>query len=788
MKPNIKTIIILIFTVICNNLFSQNKLDLTFDIIDSTANTKIDYATIQLFDIQDTSLLKYATISDNNGYAKMANIEYGSYILEINHIAYKIHKQILQIDKKNNTKFNITLSPALYILNGVIVADENTGIIIKNDKIEFLPDSNSLKNTATAIDLLRKVPNISVKASDNSFKINGEPNVLILIDGNLTNRDIESIPSKDIEKIEIITNPSVRYDFNTKNILNIILKKNREKGLKILLSSRVGVINFGTWNNLQLDYDFGKFRFFINDNFNYHDFKMNYESNVTSMFSSYISEIKTNTIEPYRSKSLQNSIQYGFDYSIDSLNFFNFTGNFTFSNSKLNYLTNRNYLINNILEKKSLMSLNSENFSYPNNFSIFYKSKFKKGQELTFNTNFFFNNNITIQNQDNRFSIIDSTETQNYQKIENSLENYSLNSKIDYSFPIINYIETNFGIQHYLRTITEKYTINEYLETFKFVENRLSAFNSTKFNISNKLNIQLGIRLEEAFSKINDSINNNNFNYMPLFNVNWKINKSNQLRFSVLQKTMFIDYYYLTTNQYYSIDSTSLRSGNSYLKPSKESQIQLQYLLLTKIFLFSLAPQYSYIQNALSTKYITKNEGLVKIEKINLSHVHKMGGNIYLQLNILGIIEPYFEGEIFYYIFPKNENNGLAYSSTLGLDIALPLDFYMYYSFTFKSKELYFNGYYIDNYLLDDITIGKTFLNGQINTSIALRNFFPKLVKANETIEQTNYISNYQSLSQTRKIVFMFRYFFNKGKKIKDRKLDLNFEKEIDHSKNNILK
>jgi len=281
------------------------------------------------------------------------------------------------------------MEPTAYSLEEIEIMGTKTGTRLRNDKVEFIPNSSHLINTATALDLLQKVPTIVVNKADNTIRVGGDKNTLVLVNGNLTNRNIEAIRAEDIEKIEIIKNPPAKYDFDVTTVLNIIIKENVTKGVRVLLRTSASAINFRSWNNLQIDYETDKVRFFFANRTDYDIFKMHYTEKISANFENTFFETNTNTLNPYRSKSLSSNIQYGFDYSPNKNSFFNFTGNFAYSNASIDNLISSIFLVNSI-ESDNYITY-SENIyeKLPHNFTLIYKRTFNNKHELSFNNNFY---------------------------------------------------------------------------------------------------------------------------------------------------------------------------------------------------------------------------------------------------------------------------------------------------------------------------------------------------------------------------------------------------------------
>ena len=759
--------------VISNMLLSQQKIDFVIQVVDSIDNEHLQFVTVQLFNIQDNKL-QYATITNENGIAKINNVFVGIYTLNVSCFGYNTYMQEIDLQAKNPFQ-KIQLSQAQYLLDAVVVSATQTGVRLRNDKIEFIPDSTHLKNTATTIDLLRKVPAVTVNRIDNAIKVSGDKNVLILIDGNLTKRNLESIPAEDIEKIEIINNPSAKYDFDVTTVLNIIIKEDRKKGLTFLFNSRTDVVDFSTWNDLQLDYDIGKMRFFIANNVNFHNFRMRYTEKTTAKFENSIFETEINTEDFYRSKQFLNTLQYGFDYVPNKNNFFNFTGNFTYNSNIIKKPLSTIYFVDYSEVKKSKTDIENIAKNYPHNFTIIYKKTFRNKHELSFNNNLYFNNLYNYSNQSIQYNFAEDT-IDLYTNQE--AKNRAFLSKIDYNIPINEKWKTSFGTQFYYRNTKDNYLVENENSLFQYSDYRISVYNSTQYAVSEKLNLQAGIRVEEAFSNINDAVKLTSFNYMPSFTARYKMNEKNVLGLHISRKCIYPDYYNLSSHIYYSIDSMQINTGNPYLKPLSEFKIQPQYYHKGNTFFLLFFPSYSFINNSISTKYYVKDGGVTEAKNVNINNIHKVGSELNLQISLFDdIVVPYIETEIYYLFFPNKEYNGFSHNTEIGIEMNLPLDFYVDMTLTLKNVERDYNYLYKENFSFSYFLFGKSFCKGAITCNFILKDFIPRVSKSYSIIEQSNY-KNDVAVQSYPKYMFMFRYFLKQGKNLNNRNVELNMEQE----------
>jgi len=221
-----------------------------------------------------------------------------------------------------------------------------------------------------------------------------------------------------------------------------------------------------------------------------------------------------------------------------------------------------------------------------------------------------------------------------------------------------------------------------------------------------------------------------------------------------------------------------INKGNPYLKPLNELNLKVNYNFIGNDFSLSLNPGYSIINNTISTKYKIVNNGVSQSETFNISKIHKLGCEFEMEFSFFDIFDPYIETEIFYFNFPEKKYNGIAHSTEIGMEISLPVDFYIDMNITLNSIEREYSSYTKESYIFDYFIVGKNFLNGSINTSVTFRSFLPKIEKSFQTTEQNSYKRDYSTEMDSKYIMFRFRYIFNKGKSLKNRNIRLEMENE----------
>ncbi len=770
-------IIILLFSV--NLTFAQKNVEFMGVVIDSVSAEKINFATIQLVD-DSTNELKCGVISDTLGRFKINKVERKKYKLIISCIGYETKKIHLDLSNKRNYYYlKIYLIKGVKQLDEIEITAKQAGKNTNIDKIVFVPDSISLRNCKTGLDVLKKAPGVSVRRTDQAIKVMGNPNVLVLIDGATSNKDISSLSPKDIESIEVINNPSAKYDSDVANVVNVVLKEERKKGLKISTSlTYFHGEDYRSFNTFNIEYEFYKMRIFGTYKFRFNDLSSTIDTTVRqSLINSVNYENITNSYDNL-SKMLGHTAIYGFDYKINKKNFLNFTGKY----EMLGFNDNWNYLAN-YFENKKLMSNSTSNSDRDRenilqNYTLLYKRKFdKKSQELTFNTNVYLMNRQYDIIQKTKISHTDGSTTNSDRKTKTTNDNISINSKLDYSHPFSKKIYTDIGTQLYYRNIDNENRVNDKMSEFNYKDLR-SALYLVGTIKGEKLSFQTGVRAEKYDIQIYDTVKFSQWNYLPNVSLLYKLNSKNKLKISLNEKLKYPRFQMLIPFTYYSNDSSSVSSGNPYLRPEKFLNLELNYSYKNKHNFISSSIFYRKSRDLIGINTDIHSDNVLQSKYDNIAYSDKIGGYLYFNSFLFnGGIQLSVYNSLYYNTFPDKQYNGLTYSGYLSLELELPFEMFLLIDASYTGREYSYNGYFEEKPIIDEISITKSILKDRGEITLGLSEYFIPY----ETVDKTwnnNYTEKNTLFANNKAIILSFNYFFRKGKKLKKIEKELNMEKD----------
>ncbi len=379
---------LLVFTSFLN--FSQTrilgkKIKISGNVLENVNKQPLEYATLTFVNSKNPKIVT-GGITNAKGEFDVI-ISAGIYDVTIEFISFKptiLKQQNLQ---ENTNLGQITLNEDPSQLKEVFIRAEKSTVEIRLDKKIFNVGQDMLAKGGTASDVLDNVPSVTVD-SDGNVSLRGNENVKILIDGKPSNsinvaNALKTIPADALDKVEVITNPSARYDAEGgAGIINIILKKGKIKGLNGTIVTTIGIPqNYGLSTNI----NFKSENFNLFSSFGYNDSKSVGKSLTNSDYLNPDGSVKNTINERDRRERARKGYNYNFgmDWYLsktltwtNALSYTKSDGSSPDSATFYNY-EDDTYFVRNRLNKR----LNKSNeVVYSTNFT----EKFKKeGHKLT---------------------------------------------------------------------------------------------------------------------------------------------------------------------------------------------------------------------------------------------------------------------------------------------------------------------------------------------------------------------------------------------------------------------
>ncbi|QQD15981.1 TonB-dependent receptor domain-containing protein [Sphingobacterium sp. UDSM-2020] len=360
-------------------------------LIDEKTGTPVNFASASLLTGSAQAYLK-GTQSDENGVVIFQDVPNGTFTLRVTYVGYSdfVKTNIVVSNSSNLNLGKLVLKPSGELLSEVVIEGRAPAMQIGIDRKIFNVGESLVSAGGTATDLLANVPTLQVD-QDGTVSLRGS-NVKILIDGKesaMAGNDVtallQSLPANSIDKVEIITNPSSKYDSEGQTgIVNIVLKKNIRTGLNGAVNTSAGSYD-NYMAGLTLNYRDKKFNYFGSYNFNRRN--MVGSGKVDNTFLDNNSRIY-NESESSR-KGNGHNIKAGVDYNITDRTTLGLSGNMSIRNSDRS--EDLNYQYSNHPKLSGTSNRNSrqfeDDFAYDLNFDFRHQFK-RSGEELTANASY----------------------------------------------------------------------------------------------------------------------------------------------------------------------------------------------------------------------------------------------------------------------------------------------------------------------------------------------------------------------------------------------------------------
>ncbi len=305
------------------SLHSQrpDPIKITGTVIDSDTGERLEYATLVLQSIRNPDRVT-GGLTDINGQFAVETFP-GQYNVRIEHISYKTYELKTQDFRASTNLGTIELQIDAEQLEEVEVVGERTTIELRLDKKIYNVGQDLTVRGGSVTDVLDNIPSVTVDVEGN-ISLRGNESVRILINGKpsalsgINPETLQQLPAETIEKVEVITNPSARYDAEgTGGIINIILKQGKNSGLNGSVNLFAGYPdNYGGALSLNLRRE--KFNFFINTTYRYRNAPGNALFEQENFNSDGTTASFQNEIRDYQRQSEGFNNNFGFEFFINS--------------------------------------------------------------------------------------------------------------------------------------------------------------------------------------------------------------------------------------------------------------------------------------------------------------------------------------------------------------------------------------------------------------------------------------------------------------------------------------
>ncbi|RAR70145.1 outer membrane beta-barrel family protein [Flavobacterium aciduliphilum] len=609
------------------------KIKITGKIVEKGTNQPLEYCSIVLMNPASNKTVAEG-ITDNKGEYAFDAFP-GTYTVKFEFISFKP----LVIQNKTiteSTNLGITaLENDATQLQEVVVRSEKTTVDIKLDKKVYNVGKDLMVKGGSVSDVLDNIPSVAVSV-EGTISLRGNENVKILIDGKPSsainiNDALRQIPADAIDKVEVITNPSARYDSEGGGgILNIVLKKGKTNGLNgSILATGAYPANQGLSANLNFKSD--HFNIFTNQGYAY-------KSNPGTMINNTQYLTTPSFIEESRDMQRINkgyNGSFGIDWFLDKsttwTNIVNYRRSVNNNEEKVtanNY--DGNHLFTFLRNRDNLDNSSSENIEYTTNVTKNFK---KQGHKLTFDGAFSLNNDKGLT------TISDITSISNVVNIDDSRNNQKQTRNLlqsDYVLPIGKNGQFEAGYRGSFINQTTDYgvknngIVNTNFTNFLEYKEKINALYSQFGTKINKISMLYGMRYEDTNIDINQITsgiykNKKYNNFFPSVFLTYELTEKSNISLNYSKRINRPRGREINPFSSYS-SSINVFKGNPDLDPSRTDSFDFGYLRKWNKVTFNASAYYNYTKNA--SQMVRYVDGMSGSTPVTLTSFVNIGSEI----------------------------------------------------------------------------------------------------------------------------------------------------------------
>jgi outer membrane receptor protein involved in Fe transport len=640
--------------------FSQQSKTIKGSLLDEN-DQPLPFANVLLLKSKDSTLFKALT-SDVSGNFEFKDAKDGSFKLRISMVGYQDFYSPAFVISDESPVFSIPLIKMVLnttVLKELKVVAKKPFIEQQIDRTVVNVENSIVASGNTALEVLEKAPGVIVDRQNNDLKLKNKNGVLVMIDGRrnyLSNEALVqmlgNMTSDQIESIEIITNPSSKYDASgNSGIINIKLKKNKAFGTNGTVSVTAGdaFIPYSTSDlyrgsgSVSLNHRNKKWNVYGNGTLNRNAF---YSDNNLSRVVDFEGLNSRFTQQSQRNGSgIYSAIKLGADYFANESTTLGWMFDANNWNGGMNSTgltriaeTKNNENINSSLVPISEMD--NDNWNYTGNFNL-KKSLNKKGKEYTIDADYSGFRNYSFQSFDTRYYDANQNETSALIQRNSTPSDIDIfAAKFDFTLPMEDKSKVEFGAKSSFVKTDNDFRFDQFQEnvwspdlgkTNHFVYKEF--VNAAYINWGKqwkKVGVQSGLRAEytnsEGNSKtLNKVVPRSYLSIFPTFFLNQQLTKNHSMRYSYSRRIGRPNYQQLNPFLFF-LDPYTFQRGNEFLKPQFTDNLELAYTYKGSV---SLSLGYAHIKDNMFDVLEQDDKSKVTYQtSTNLENVENYSANL----------------------------------------------------------------------------------------------------------------------------------------------------------------
>lgn len=585
-------IICLFLTFFCYTLsYSQTTIKSEiFGKVYDESNEPVNFANVALMSLQDSSIVDGCTTENDGSFHLKTNFQ-GDLLLKISFIGYNDFTQTITLQKESSINCDkILLTANSRILNEITVTGKIPLVTFEHSKAIVNIENSVLSDAGSISDMLSRTPGLMTDVGG-QISVLGKGNPIIYIDNKeLINKDeLSTLQSNDISKVEIIRNPSSKYNASGRPVVIIRTKKSRKNNTMIQFNNNLTIARkVSDRIGLQLTQNIGRYSGFYSYSYGVYNQKQYADYFQTIHNKDYTMHNTSNAVQSYSNKN--HNIFTGVDYRIRNNDFLGLKFAGSFSDDTRNEYRIQNITKSNASESKNrnLNSVKNKNDDY---YTVDFNYTMNRDSVNTLNINASYAHKKFLEKTNmDEIVLMDTSHSQSLISSDNKYNVYYLSA--DYQFEFLGIISQTGGKFSKIKN-------DGYSENYNFNTAKLNSYESNitdeevyagYVNLSKsfkELTIEAGIRYEYTNSKIktSESIENNNLTsskFFPNIGLNYAFSSKAELNVNYNKSISRQLFSQINPNMIY-LDSLSYIIGNPHLKPSYSDNLEIGLILWEKL-------------------------------------------------------------------------------------------------------------------------------------------------------------------------------------------------------------
>jgi outer membrane receptor protein involved in Fe transport len=755
-------------------------------VLDASSNQPMEYVNVALFRAADSSLIT-GTISTTDGQFKLEKVAAGDYYLRISFLGFEDQltgKISINSKSVQNNLGDIKLSVNSTQLGEVSIVAEKSKVEYQIDKRVINVDQDIVAKGGTAVNVLENTPSVQVDPQGNVM-IRGSYDYIVLIDGKpsvMKGSDaLKMINASSIKQIEVITNPSAKYEADGKaGIINIIQKKDKLQGVSGTANVGIGTLDKYSSNAL-INYRKNKVNVFAGVDFA----KNKYVTDLTIDNISYL-ESGTQYIHEQVEQYNHNdnlSGKGGIDYELNEKNSFTLSGNYGLQG----YDQGADATYNNSFgdsEQKYYYSSNSALDVTGNvaGINLDYTHKYGENHSLTI-SNYYSSwdgvdqNSVSEYNTDQNYIQRDIKSALKFRK-ENFNYQYRLNA--DYKRPVkTGTLEA--GVQYRYENRKDDYVfenldvesndwyVNNYY-TYKLdytndIYSGYATYSDKKWGIG----YMVGVRTEYftrtiSFSNDDKPYNYDKFMLYPSVHLTKSIKDKHQFQLSYSRRINRPQPWLLNKTPGY-IDPYNTFQGSPELEPEFTDAFELNYRMSFKIMSLNAQTYFRNTSNSFSTRRTLGEDGIMVHELINADNQQSYGMELGLDFNLTKWWQLSTGGNFYHYTLDADASSTSTSRKANSFDARLISNFTLKCGTRIQAVG-YVRGPNLDvngeaeGFYTVNLAVNQSIMKGKLNLGLSAQNLFDS-IKFDYSASSSNYDNTYAIATEGLALMFTASYTFN---------------------------